>query len=333
MAKKDESEGNELDNLFIGGEDDDLAGMEYIQDENSTMKVQTQPPETIEDAKLLADMEEPAAEEVEEVAEAEAEEVEAEAEAEVEEVAEAEAEVAKIPKERFDEVNERMKIAERERDELKERLNSVVEEKREEPEPEPFDYKAKEQEAMDAMLEGDAEKYSAINQEIRQAEKDEYVREAEKIANQGDLQVQEAATFDEVGAKIERDFPQFVEDGDSYNAKAREELMDLYVGYAKSGLYTRAQALQRAADKAAKIHDLIRPDDNSGTEETADNVVNIKKSNPKQKAAVSNSQPPSMESRAAGTGDEPRVDIMSMSDEEFDSLPESTKRRARGDLL
>lgn len=341
MAKKDKSEGNELDNLFIGGEEDDLSDMEYVQDENSTMKVETQPPETKEDAQLLAEMDEAqddaiAAELEENSDDADATEPtdttdDVKEEAVVEEEVEEVTEVAKIPKERFDEVNDRMKQAEKERDELKARLNATAEEKHEEPEPEPFDYKAKEKEAMDAMLEGDADTYSAINEEIRLAEKAEYVREAQKIAKQGDQEVQEALTFDEVGAKIERDFPQFVEGGESYNSQAREELMDLYVGYAKSGLYTRAQALQHAADKAAKIHGLL--DVAPGTEEIADNVVDIKKTDAKKKSAVSNAQPPVMEGRAAGMNEEPRIDVMSMSDEEFEALPESTKRRARGDIL
>jgi len=330
MAKKDDDKGNELDNLFIGGEDDDLSDMEYVQDENSTRQVETHPPETKEEAEMLAEQaEEPEAEEPEAEPEVEAKE-----EPEPEAKEEPEPEVVddpKIPKDRFDEVNERMKRAEIERDELKKQLETVVEEKNEEPEPEPFDYKTKEHEAMEAMLEGDSDKYSAINEEIRAAEKAEYVREAQKIASQGDQQVQESLTFDETGAKIEQEFPQFVEGSETYNLEAREELMDLYVGYAKSGLYTRAQALQRAADKAVKIHSLtsaIEP-----APEVPDNVVDIKPTDAKGKAAAANAQPPVMESRAAGSTEEPRLDIASMSDEEFEALPESTKRRARGDIL
>jgi len=339
MAKKDEPKGEELDNLFIGGEDDDLSDMEYVQDENSTMKVETQPPETKEEAEVLADLakaekesaeEESGDEEPEDVVE---EVAEVEAEAESAEESEEEVEVLddepKVPKNRFDKINDRMKTAEKERDELKAQLESKEEPN--EPEPEPFDYKTKEKEAMDAMLEGDSEQYSAINEEIRQAEKAEYVREAQKIANQGDQHMQETLTFDEAGAQIEEDFPEFVEDNEAYNHDAREELMDLYVGYSKSGLYTRTQALQRAAAKAAKIHGLTA----ASAEEVVvpENVVNIVKTDAKKKAAAANAQPPAMESRAQSSSEEPSVDIASMSDEEFEAMPESTKRRARGDIL
>jgi len=339
MAKKDEPKGEELDNLFIGGEDDDLSDMEYVQDENSTMKVETQPPETKEEAEVLADLaeaekesaeEESGDEEPEDVVE---EVTEVEAEAESAEESEEEVEVLddepKVPKNRFDKVNDRMKTAEKERDELKQQLQSK--EEPDEPEPEPFDYKTKEKEAMDAMLEGDSEQYSAINEEIRQAEKAEYVREAQKIANQGDQHMQESLTFDEAGAQIEGDFPEFVEDNEAYNHDAREELMDLYVGYSKSGLYTRTQALQRAAAKAAKIHGLTAA--SAEEVDVPENVVNIKQTDAKKKAAAANAQPPAMESRAQSSSEEPRIDIASMSDEEFEAMPESTKRRARGDIL
>ena len=344
MAKKkakEETPENKLEtevDPFIGGEEDDLADMEYIQNEDTTMKVETQPPATKEEADMIAEQAAAEAEKKEEAKEDEPEEQEVEAEAEeVEDTKEEEPVLeeeeeegdVKIPKDRFDEVNDRMKKAEGEVKSLKEQLETVVEEKNE-PEPEPYDYKAKEKESMDALLEGDAEKYSAINEEIRQAEKAEYLREAKKLAAQGDQQLQENLTFEEAGARIEGEFPQFVEGTDSYSHEAREEMLDLYVGYAKSGAYTRVQALQRAADKAAKIYGLSATSD--VTEETPDNVVDIKKPDAKKKAAVANAQPPAMENTGGGN-EEPKVDVNSMSDEEFDALPESSKMRLRGDIL
>ena len=102
------------------------------------------------------------------------------------------------------------------------------------------------------------------------------------------------------------------------------------MGYAKSGLYTRTQALRRAADRAVKIYGF---DEVQTPEPAPDNVVDIKKTDPKKKAEVANSQPPVMESSAEGSSEEPRRDYSKMSDEEFDALPESTKKRARGDIL
>ena len=358
-AKEDAPESvnalEDMDNLFVGGEDDDLSSMEYIQDETTTDRVETHPPETKDEADALA--EQAAAEEksndednkrTEESRKSDAESSEeADLEEKSEEAGKGDEEGAeetdstetgakedgkvvddepKIPKERFDEVNERMKTAESEVQSLKTQLESAVEE---EEELEPYDYKAKEAEAVEAMLEGDSEKYSAIHQEIRTAEKAEYLREAKKLAAQGDQQLQESLTFEEAGVKIEADYPAFAETSDTYNKAAREELLDLYVGYAQSGIYTRVQALQRAADKAAKIHNLDVPYE---VEEVPDNVVDIKKPDVEKKAGIANAQPPVAESTSKDK-EEPQRDFGSMSDEEFEALPESTKRRARGDFV
>jgi len=324
MAKKEVTE--EITDPFIGGEDDDLMDMEYVQDED-TVSVDTHPPQTKEEAELLAQGIDPDAEEdPTPVAEPEAEK-EPEAEAEEEEpVAEAEEEPEaehKVPKDRFDEVNERMKAAEKQAKELKKQLESVVEQKSE-PEPDPFDYAAKEAEAMDAVLEGDTAKYAALREEIRQAEKSETLREAQRIATEGDKYLQENLTFEEVGARIEAAFPQFQADSDSFNEEAREEMLDLYVGYAKSGIYSRVDALQRAADRTARMY---------GFDTKPDNVVSIKKPDARKKAQTANQQPPLVKSRESTDNEEPRRDIKSMSDEEFEALPESTKRRMRGDIL
>jgi hypothetical protein len=326
---------------FIGGEEDDLMDMEYVQDE-TTESHDTHPPETEEEAELIAqgkdkDVEDPTPPEAE--AEEEDDGVQAEeeapesAEAE-EEVLEAEPEDPRIPKDRFDEVNERMKRAEEKVKLLEKQLDTTIETKAEEPEPEPepYDYGKKDQEAMDALLEGDAERYSQIQDEIRQATRDEAIREAKKLAAEGDTQVREALTFEEAAAKIEADYPQFSEGTDEFSQAAYDELMDLYVGYAQSGRYTRVDAMRKAADNAARIHGLDKIGTADVPEPAPDNVVNIKKTDVATKAKMAERQPPRMEGGAAGK-DEPRIDVNSMSDEQWEGLPESTKRRLRGDIL
>ncbi|RLC59592.1 MAG: hypothetical protein DRI30_00185 [Chloroflexi bacterium] len=335
--------------------------MEYIQDETTHDRIQTHPPETKEEAELFAEQEKAdvtnekgeaasesgkAASESEEGGDEEpkneaGKQKEASSEEETSEETVDDGEVVpevdggiKVPKDRFDEVNTRMKKAEEKVEALEAKQAESEAEIYEEPEPEPYDYKSKENEAMEAMLEGDSEKYSAINAEIRAAEKAELVYEAKKLAAQGDQQVRESLTFEEAGAKIEEDFPQFAQNNENYNEEAREELLDLYVGYAQSGTYSRVQALQRAAKQAARNFGLTAISGKAVDDETvSDNVVTLKPTDVRAKAKVANAQPPNMESRAKGSVEEPRRDFNSMSDEEFETLPESTKRRARGDFL
>ena len=325
----------EMKDLFVGGEEDDLSDMQYIQDETTTTTVDTMPPETKEEAAARAeaepkDDESDESEEEEEVTD-ETEEAPVVLEAkEEEEAAPKDSEAIKVPKDRFDEVNQRMKIAEEQNKLLKKQVESLVKPV-DEPKPEPYDYATKEKEAMAALLEGDDKKYAELRSEIRTAERAETLREAKKLAQEGDQHMQETMTFDEAAAQIEADYPAFAEDNANYNQAAREELLDLYLGYAQSGNYTRVQALQRAAEKAAKLHDIkalsvVPP-------AVPDNVVKLKQPDPKKKAEIANNQPPVMESKGDVDNGEPKVDMRSMSDEEFSTLPESAKRRLRGDIV
>lgn len=351
-AEKPEAE---IFDPFVGGDkDDDLSDMQYVQDENQKAIVDTMPPDTKEDAERAAELEDPTpveedrgndvkaegedaskeeSEETEETTEAEEESgVLAEAEEEpAEEPTEELAREPQIPKHRFDEISDKLKKRDEELEALRQQIDALVEDKTAEPEPEPYDYETKEKEALDAVLEGDAEKYARIQSEIRAQLKTEAIAEAKKNASQGDESVREQLLFEETGAKIEAEFPQLDVNSEQFEAEARQELIDLYVGYAATGQLSRAEALQKAAEKVVRMYDY----NNQATEEPEDGkVVKLqkKKSNPKKKQEVADKQPPVMEGTAEHQ-DEPKFDFSSMSDEEFEALPEATKRRARGDIL
>jgi len=324
-------------NPYVGSEEDDLADMEYVQDENSQRTIETMPPETKEEAEmqqLSAETEDPTPiEDTVEDEESVEEGIEASDGSDAEEPEAVEEEVVegiKVPKDRFDEVNEKRKKAEERAERLQaqiDELAAVKEEVVEEP-PEPYDYASQDKEALDAALEGDQEKYNRIQAEIREQQRLEILAAAKQLASQGDQEVRETITFEEAGAAIEAAYPEFSQTTDVYNPEAREELLDLYLGYAQSGRYSRVEALQRASDKAARLYGL----DRKAEQETPDNVVSIKPSDPKSKVAVAKKQPPAMEGKARET-QEPRTDYASMSDEEFDMLPDAAKARARGDFL
>lgn len=322
---------------FVGGEqDDDLSDMKYVQDADTIVE-NTHPPETKEEAEIRAAEAAERAKEEEEISDGVRAEETDEEEAEEEEVtAEREEETGdepKIPKSRFDEVNEAKKKEKERADKLEKQLEDMIEQQKKpkEPEPEPFDYAAKEKESYDAFLEGDTEKYSAIQAEIRDAQKAELQREAERIAAEGDKSVRESLTFEETGEKIEADYPALVKGGETFNEDAYSDLMDLYVGYVNTGRYSRADALQMAADKAVRIHGLAKAE--TGLADDADEkVVKFEKKKPdiQKKKQVADSQPPV---KKGTEREEPVIDVASMSDEEFAALPEATKRRLRGDVM
>jgi hypothetical protein len=350
MGKKDESNEPELSDVYVGADtDDDLADMEYPLDARGP-SVDTHPPETKAEAEARADLTPKNPDQdainrgdvIEEPAEEVAEEEEVQASDEVEEEEPAEEVEAKvddeqprIPKDRFDDVNNKRKAAEEEAEKLRKQLEALQTQNEEPAEP-AYDYAAKDKEAVDAILEGDTERYDAIQEEIRTSLRNEILDEARKIARQEGGNVREELTFEETGAKIEQNYPEFSDESENYNEEARKELLELYVGYARAGNYTKAQALERAAEKTARIYG-IKPvgqrEEEGGLADKADNVVNMRQPDVKKKTKAANSQPPEMQSKARGVNEEPRIDFSSMSDEEFEALPEDTKRRARGDVV
>jgi len=337
MAENKTEAADELDSPYVGYEDDDLSDMTYPSDDRDP-PVETHPPETKEEAEQRAEMAASAKKQSDEE-EAEDSEAEEEAEtAEAEETEESEAEGEeeeseehRIPYDRFKQVNDRAKEAEAEAKRLREKLERYEESSKEKPEETPeFDFDAKEAEAVDALLEGETEKYKTVRREIREAEKSMYLREAERVAKQSDESMREAMTFEETAAALEREFPQINEaDKKNFDSEARDEVLELYEGYARSGRYTQAAALDKAVRKVARFNqwgqEAKEPDDPK-------KVVDIKKADVKKKAEAAQKQPPNMEGKAAEV-EEPKVDFSSMSDEEFEALPESTKRRARGDIV
>ncbi len=92
------------------------------------------------------------------------------------------------------------------------------------------------------------------------------------------------------------------------------------------------QALQKAAASSARLHGLTAASKDV-SDDVPDNVVAIKPTDVKAKAKVANDQPPAMEDKAPGDNEEPKLDVASMSEQEFAAMPDSTKKRARGDFL
>lgn len=322
-----------IESPFIGGEpatEDEINEMSYPREDHDP-PVETHPPATKEEAALRAEQAEKDEEEtrtVDDVVEKpKKDKVEKKAAEEEEE--DSQEEENRIPYKRFKEVNDQLK-------EMREKVAQLEDAANKEPPPPPppqpkapeFDFDAKEEAYMDAVLEGDKETAKALRQEIRTAEIELAKFEAEQISKAGDELTVAQREFEETGKAIETEFPELAEGTESYNPAARQEAIDLYVGYAQSGKYTAAQALDKACRQVAKFYGF-------GAEESApvDPVETIEPKKPdiKKKVEAQNKQPPKMQTRDSSTQEEPRVDIRNMSDEEYEALPESARRRLRGD--
>jgi hypothetical protein len=238
-----------------------------------------------------------------------------------------------IPKSRFDEVIAE-RNAERERSaELERRIQALEasnKPKEEAPKVEVKDVDALELEYANLMLEGDVgaavKLRGQINAEIR--------RQAEEAADQRAsareaAQTQKAITneLQATANQIEKDYPYLsTEDGEMVVPQITA-LRDAYIA---KGMKP-AEALRKAADFIAPRFD-PEPKQDSKVEDKPE-----PKQDTRTAAAIargikdSAAQPPQMSGVGNRSMDTVKRDVNRMSEEEFDALPESEKRKMRGD--
>ena len=229
-----------------------------------------------------------------------------------------------IPKARFDEVNERMRRAEAELKALKQHKELVLKSQ-----PEAFDYDDAEQKYADAVVNGNLDEANRLRAEIRRAER----AEAEFLARSNTVSTHESiaskASVDAAVLLINAEYPVFDPASTDYKQELVDEALDVFKGLIDSGKYTPAEALIRSAKVTAVLHDITGVKD----EPESEPAPKPKKSNSvEQKIKAAKQQPPRVNQAGVANSKTP-VDVTSISDKEFDSLPETVLRRLRGDYL
>jgi len=349
-TKVDEFAEPEVTDLFIGGEDFDVSAMDYPVEETDI--IQTMPPETKEEAELLAEAtldeevavddppsesEEPPDDKKLAESEEEPEEIKAADEEPAEpEPAEPDDRGERIPHSRFKEVVD-------ERNELRERIAKLEDGTQTvvtpEPVPEPsevdkelealevYDFDKREEEYMDAVNEGEKEAARNIRKEIRTTEQRISELRAEKIVSKMTGAQSEEAAFLETAEALQNKYPILDNNSETFDKDKQADVIDLFKGYALSGEYSRADALRKATEKIAHLERWGEDTDTPPADPAPTNIP----PDVKKKVEASNKQP-----QAMGTTQTPDVgapDIAEISEEEFASLPEDTKRRLRGDYV
>ena len=234
----------------------------------------------------------------------------------------------RIPKSRFDEVNKRAKDAEAKAEALQrefEALKAGMQHgqqpatlQQEAPKPAAFDFNAKEQEYMDAVLDGESDKALAIRSEIREAERNEFQSVAQTKSTESVEQMQMRNRVQEAVVKLNAELPIFDETSETFNQEALNEALTVRNGYMSQGL-DPVQAMQKAALMVSKMYDVPATEPKA----QASAVVPEKQPVASKKVETANKQPPSIGTKsgeAADTGS--KVDVMSMSEKDFDSLSE-----------
>lgn len=224
-----------------------------------------------------------------------------------------------IPKSRFDEVLAKQKALQKK---LEEALTPKIEDVKEAP---TFDFMAKEQEYQTLLLEGDTETATKIRSEIRDAERQQMMYEVQAKMGQTVSQNQEMVDLQTKATQLEAIHPELNQADPSFNQDKTNEVLELRDAYMVQG-YTGADALQKSVDL------LMPKSGQSNTQEAAVAKKIIQKkqvANNTKKLEVAEKQPPAMKGKNKV---DTKVDINTMSIDEFDALPAETLRRMRGDF-
>jgi len=228
----------------------------------------------------------------------------------------------RIPKHRFDEVNERRKAAEA-------RLAKMEREKTAnggEPTVD-FDFNAKEDEYMDAVLDGDKEKARSVRQEIRQAETQLYQQQMQQTSVDTREQTKAELDLNTTIQNLQTQYLQFDGQSDVYDSNLTEEALDLFEGFKSRG-YDPTTAMNRAVRYVVRANGIeqtaAEPEPEPAKAESQHKATPEQGKGKTKRAAK---QPP----EPAGHSVSEQPDVMYMSEEDFDKLSDQELAKLRGD--
>jgi len=233
-----------------------------------------------------------------------------------------------VPKSRLDEVLAKNKAMQKKLQEVTEAEQKALENAPE------YDFNAKEVEYQDLVLNGETEKAVELRNEIRNAEKEQFMFEVQARMGQTVQQSQEMTELQAKAAEIEATFPVLNENSADFDADLQAEVIDLRDAFTVQG-YSAADALAKATNYtlAAKRPDLLQPADAAPVTKANSELQTRKQTaTVNKKLQAAESQPPAMKGEGSNAKGEKKIDLSLLSSEEFDALPAETLRRMRGDF-
>ena len=157
-----------------------------------------------------------------------------------------------VPKSRMDEV-----IAER--NELRREMEALKEsQKPAAPAAPAYDFEGKEKQYQDLILDGEAEKASALRSEINQKTRETLSAELAQEVETTITRKNEESALQLAADKLQVDYPQFNEDSSDYDEALTQEVIDLRDAFIIKG-ERPVDALAKASSFIIKNHDLTTP--------------------------------------------------------------------------
>ena len=307
-------EGDDLDMNFAFGEE-----AETEAEEETEAEVE------VTEAEVEEDVSHETKTETETETETKAEETE-EVEAKETEPEKKETKSPMIPKSRLDEVLAQNKA-------LKKRIAQTEEaEKAAEETPNAYDFDAKEEEYMDAVLDGDKDKAKAIRKEIRQAEATKMETELTRDIETKVTRNSTANAVQDAASAIEEAFPIFDANSDQFNKELTDEVNKYMTGFISSG-QNPVEALEEATTYVLQKNNMLDSSTVADVPALGQAKEQKQRSQVSKKLKAADAQPPELPGESSAAKGEKALDVNNMTPEEFDALPDATLKRLRGDVL
>jgi hypothetical protein len=241
----------------------------------------------------------------------------------------------RIPLSRFNEVNERMKQAEQRLAEL-ERNEVAVEEVVKGT----YDFDQAEEEYTELLLNGDTKGAATKRSEIRSAERESFLVEAQQSTQQTITQDAVASELNSLADQAAELYPIFKDTHPDFDADATQKVLTFMRGY----MSDTANPMQASDAFVAALADGISLYDLDSTyghnqQESDSAPKDPKKSAPKRKTkekidvAAKQARSPAGAGRASMDAGANVPDVDKMSDAEIEALPAETLARLRGDFM
>lgn len=253
---------------------------------------------------------------------------------------------ARIPKARFDEVNEARKEAQRAAEEARARAEELERElaalRAPKPAAEPaapaapaFDEAAKESEYIEALMEGDGKKAAAIRAEINAHLRQSAANEAAERTRLENERASAEATQKAVASALQAESALALQNFPYLDTPEGAEALDLILA-SRDAKIARGMAPHLALREAVeKIAPKFAPDGDAPPTSASTNGKprgDTRSANAVARGAEdSNLQPPSVQAGIGNRATAARINVEAMSEEQFSNLSAEDKRRLRGD--
>lgn len=243
-----------------------------------------------------------------------------------------------IPKSRFDEVNGAKRVLEEENEQLRRRILHLDNQKpvEQEPEQEPtYDFATKQKDLYELILDGKTDEANTLQQEIDAEKERIFMERMRETSSNAITDAQEQAEFNHTVAALQNQFDFFNPQSPDYDTQLTQEAVVLRDAIHARGGISRSDALIAATRYILGTHkpDVLHGEviDPGQINTSSGAAPSAERQNSKKSIAAERAQPPATAGEGNAVRDDGIVDVMSLSEEEFDALPEATKKRLRGD--